>query len=313
MKNRYCFLFFFMVISVFVAYGQDTDEENGPDIRPIVYVDAKAIENKTDNKDANFNGLVDRLNNALTECGVYRVLNSSDLAAGDADDDIFTVVSDDGGKESRVETPAMKIYMTVMQYGYAANAKQDMYGNTTATFQAKIELILRVVDMRTKETLKSKNISRSATGTATTKSNLVEQVLQETNKKVVDDIIDVLVSLTPFGVMEVEGKEVVIDAPGNRLVQGQELPVFKKGKKIKNKRTGKITARESLVATIYVVTIGEDSVTCMLTTGEIIPDEDAEEGAEYDKYIIRIPEKNTTSQSKTTNAPMPANRNIAPF
>ena len=317
MKDRYCLLFFFLIISVFVAYGQDADEENGPDTRPMVYIDAKAIENKSDNKDANFKGLIDRLNNGLTECGVYRVLNSSDLAAGAADDDVFKVVSDDGGKESKVETPAMKIYMTVMQYGYAKDAKQDMYGNAIATFQAKIELILKVVDMRTKETLKAKNISRSATGTATTQSNLVEQVLQEANKRVVNDIIDVLVSLTPFGVMEVEGKEVVIDAPGNRLVQGQELPVYKKGKKIKNKRTGKVTARESQVATICVVTIGEDSVTCMLKTGEIPPEEDAEEGAEYDKYIIRIPEKNASSPAKAANAPapapLPADKNVAPF
>lgn len=317
MKNKYCLLFFFLIISSYIAYGQEFDEADGPDTRPMVYIDAKAIENKSDNKNANFEGLIDRLNNGLTECGVYRVLNSSDLAAGAADDDVFKVVSDDGGKESNVETPAMKVYMTIMQYGYARDVKKDMYENTTITFQAKIELILKVVDMRTKETLKSKNISRSATGTATTQANLAEQVLQEANKSVVNDIIDALVSLTPFGVMDVEGKEVVIDAPGNRLIQGQELAVYKKGRKIKNKRTGKITTRESLVATICVVAIGEDSVTCMLKTGEIPPDEDAEEGAEYDKYIIRISEKNAASPAKAANAPapapLPADKNVAPF
>lgn len=317
MNKRFLLLSVLALACAFITYGQETDDEVGPDTRPMVFLGEGTIENKSDNKHANFDGLIDRLNNGLTECGVYRVLNAFDLSAGAADDDIFKVISDDGGKESKVETPAMKVYMTVMQYGFAQNASQDMYGNVQATFQAKIELILKVVDMRTKETLKSKNIARSAIGTATTQSNLVEQVLQEANKKVVNDIIEVLISITPFGVMDVEGKEVLIDAPGNRLSQGQELPVFKKGKKVRNKRTGKLTARESQVATICVVTISEDSVTCMLKSGEITPDEEADEGYEYDKYVVRIPENATPSPTVSPAipqpTPLPVDKNIAPF
>ena len=317
MNKRFLLLSLLALACAFITYGQETDDEVGPDTRPMVFLGEGTIENKSDNKRANFDGLIDRLSNGLTECGVYRVLNAFDLSAGAADDDIFKVISDDGGKESKVETPAMKVYMTVMQYGFAQNASQDMYGNVQATFQAKIELILKVVDMRTKETLKSKNIARSATGTATTQSNLVEQVLQEANKKVVNDIIEVLISITPFGVMDVEGKEVLIDAPGNRLSQGQELPVFKKGKKVRNKRTGKLTARESQVATICVVTISEDSVTCMLKSGEITPDEEADEGYEYDKYVVRIPENATPSPTVSPAipqpTPLPVDKNIAPF
>ena len=313
--NKYLLLLFFVIFSSFVAFSQEEDtEENGPDMRPMVYIDAKAIENKTDNQNANFKGLIDRLNNGLTECGFFRVINSSDLAAGAADDDVFKVVADDGGKESKVETPAMKIYMTVMQYGYAKDAKQDMYGKTTATYQAKIELILKVVDMRTKETLKSKNISRAATGNATTEANLIEQVLQEANKKVVNDIIKELVMLTPFSVLDVENGEVVIDAPPSQLTKGMELPVFKKGKKVKNKRTGTMSAKESQVAVIYVVTIGEDSATCKIKEGEITPDEEADEGTEYDKYVVRIPEKKAPQSTQNTpSAAEPADKNVAPF
>ena len=53
MKDRYCLLFFLLIISVFVAYGQEADEENGPDTRPMVFIDAKAIENKSDNENKN--------------------------------------------------------------------------------------------------------------------------------------------------------------------------------------------------------------------------------------------------------------------
>lgn len=268
----------------------DEDVEDGPDVRPVVFIDAKAIENKTDNPTANFSGLIDRLNNALVECGIYRVMNSADVSTGAADDDVFKVVADDGGKESKVETPALKIYLTVMQYGFAQSGGRDMYGRTSATRQARIELILRVVDMRKKETLKSKNVSRTANGTATTDANLGEQVLQEANRLVVNDIVDVLVHLTPFSVLDVEDGEVVVDVPANRVKEGQQLVVYKKGKKVRNPRTGKYTAKESRVATIGVVTPGEDSITCKLLDGTIAKDENAEEGFEYAKYIVRIPD-----------------------
>ena len=295
------------------ASGEDEDVEEGPDMRPVVYIDAKAIENKTDNKSANFSGLIDRLDNGLVECGVYRVLNSKTMTDGIADDDVFKVVSDDGGKESKIETPAFKIYMTIMQYGFASAGGTDMYGRTSSTHQAKIELILKVVNMRTKETLQSKNIARSATGSATTAANLDEQVLQTANKLVVDDIIAELVSLTPFNVLDVEGSEVVVDVPSSRVKPGQQLTVYKKGKKIKNKRTGKVTSKESQCAVIGVVTIGEDSVTCQILSGEIKPDTDAGEGAEYDKYTVKILAAPTpASAPPPTHTPI-ATSPVAPF
>ena len=202
-----------------------------------------------------------------------------------------------------METPAMKIYLTVMTYGFAAAAGTDMYGQSSATQQAKIELILKVVDMRTKETLKSKNISATKKGTTGVKANLIEQVLQAANQQVVNDIIDVLIKLTPFYVLDVEKGEVVVDVPASRVKPGSQLVVYKKGKKVKNKRTGKVTAKESQVATIGVVTIGEDSLTCKLLDGKIEPDEDADEGSEYDKYIVRIPD--TAAAAAAVAAPVP--------
>lgn len=296
------------------AFAGDDGEEmkEGPDMRPVVYIDAKAVENKTDNSKANFTGLIDLLDNGLTECGIFRVLNSKSVSAGTADDDIFKVVGDDGGKASKIETPALKIYMIVMQYGYAKAIGRDMYGNSTAKQTAKVDLILRVVDMRTKETLKSKNIARVATGMASAEANLAEQALQEANKQVVNDIIAELVKITPFNVLDVENGEVVVDVPSNRVKPGQQLTVYRKGKKIKNKRTGKVTAKEIEIATIGVVTLSEDSVTCKLLTGEIRPDEDAEEGSEYDKFIVRIPDAPAAPAAHVV-APPAASSVAAPF
>lgn len=298
MKFNYAIL---ALCSSFIMAGiADDAEESGPDMRPLVYVDEKAIENKSDVANANFGGLIERLNNALTESGIYRVLTPKDIGAGLADDQLFKSLSTDGGKDSALKTPALKIAMTVMQYGYASTASQDIYGRQATTMQAKIELILRVVDMRTRETVKSKNISRSATGNATAQSsNLGEQVLQTALKTVVNDIVETLVALTPFSVLDVENGEVTVDVPSNRVKPGQQLLVYKKGRKVRNKRTGKVTAKESQVAVIGVQTISEDSITCKLLNGEITPNENAEEGAEYDAYTVKFPEAGTSAPPPT--------------
>lgn len=301
-----------MVCAIGAVYAR-AEEENGPDVRPLVFVDEKAIENKTDVSKANFSGLVDRLNNALTESGIYRVLTPKDIGAGLVDDQLFKSLATDGGGENELRTPALKIAMTIMQYGYASAASRDMYGRSSATMQAKIELVIRVVNMRSRETVKSKNISRSATGNATAQSNLGEQVLQTALKTVVDDIVETLVTLTPFSVLDVENGEVTVDVPPNRVKPGQQLIVYKRGRKVRNKRTGKITAKESQVAVIGVQTLSEDSVTCRLLSGEIKADE---EGAEYDAYTVKFPESGVAVPSeaaKPTVAPQTGGTSIAPF
>ena len=307
-------LAFIAAVSCVPAVFADNGDENGPDLRPLVFVDEKAIENKTGSANANFGGLIDRLNNALTESGIYRVLTPKDIGAGLVDDKLFQSLSTDGGKESTMKTPALKIAMAIMQYGYASAVAQDIYGRATATRQAKIELILRIVDMRSRETVKSKNIMRSATGSATTQSNLDEQVLQTACKTVVDDIVDTLVALTPFNVLDVENGEVTVDVPSNRVKPGQQLVVYKKGRRVKNRRTGKVTAKESQVAVIGVQTLSEDSVTCKLLSGEIKANENAEEGSEYDAYTVKFLAADTSPYPSAPPAvTVPVGTPAAPF
>lgn len=272
----------------FAEEAGDPGSEDGKDTRPLVTIDPKDVVNKTDNQKANFSGLIDRLENALVQCGMFRVQNFYKLGKGNEKVDSYSVVADDGGKGSNVETPGFFITLTVMQYGFAKAGGVDMYGKASVTEQAKIEFILGVVDMRTKESVKSEHIVKSATGTATAESNLGEQVLQTANQLSADAIVEVLVKLAPFGVMDVEDGDVTIDLPSKRAKPGMQLEVRKLGKKIKNKRTGKMTAKEKPVAVIGVTSIAEDSVTCKLLSGKIEPDEEAEEGCEYDKYHVYI-------------------------
>ena len=300
-----------MVLLSAPVFAED-DVESGPDTRPFVYLDEECIENNSDNVKANFGGLINRLNHEVTECGLHRVITSKDVGRGMKDDQLFKTIATKFNGDRELQQPALRIILTIMKYGFANAGSADLYGNVSAVRQAKIELILRVVDIKTSETLKSKNIERSATGTATAESNLQEQVLQEANKAVVADIVAELVKLTPFSVLDVENGEVVVDVPSNRVKPGQQLVVYKKGKKIKNKRTGKVTAKESQVATIGVVTLSEDSVTCKLLNGEIKPNEDAEEGCEYDRFIVRIPDAPAAPVAPVA-APPAASSAAAPF
>ena len=119
--------------------------------------------------------------------------------------------------------------------------------------------------------------------------------------------------MTPFNVIDVENNEVVIDAPASSVKPGMQLVVYKKGKSIRNRRTGKVTSKQTKVAVIGVVTIGEDSVTCKLLEGKITPNEDAEEGDEYLKYIVRVPDVSVAPSSSVTPVVPPVNSAANPF
>ena len=291
------------------------DDEKVEDTRPYVSINNEDIVNKTDNKAANFSTLIDRLNNDLVETGLYRVMSMEDAVKAWKKDDQMGVIADKKG-ELKIVTPAFFIGMTITTYGLTSAVSQDaLLGTVTGIEQAKIELILKVVDARTGETIKSKNIDGLAMGQASTTSNLREQVLQAASKKVVEKIVYELIKLTPFGVLDVEKGVVSLDVPGSLKIQGKPISigaqfvVSKMGKGKKSKRTGKVTRAEVQVAVVAVTTVGEDSCSAKLLSGEIKPIGD-DEDTQYDSYIVRI---NEGASAPPLPPPPLANDADAPF
>ena len=271
-------------------WADDEDEEQGKDTRPYVSINQEDIINKTDNPGANFKGLIDRLNNELVECGLYRVMNMEDLFKAVKKNDVMKVAADDGGKESKIETPGFFIGMTIMKYGLNAGAEVNrLSGTATALEEAKVELILKVVNAQTGETVKSKNLESGAKGSTTMSGNLREQVLQVASKSVCKKIVQELVKLTPFAVLDVEDGVVQVDVPGSIAKPGMQMIVLKQGKGKKSKRTGKVTKKESKVATIGITSVTEDSCSAKLIEGKIEPIGD-DEDTQYDPYIVRFPD-----------------------
>jgi len=303
-------------VSAMILPVRADDDEEGEDTRPYVSINKEDVVNKTDNKTANFRALIDRLNNDLVETGLYRVMSMEDAIKAVKKADQMSVVGDDGGGGTKITTPAFFVGMTITTYGVTTARSQNALTNVkTGTEVAKVELILKVVDARSAETIKSKNIDASAFGQLTgAAGNLREQVLQSAAKKACEKIVYELIKLTPFGILDVENGVVTLDVPGSLKIMGKpvqtgtQFVVSKLGKGKKSKRTGKVTRSETQVAVVSVTSVGEDSCTAKIVNGKIEPIGD-DEDTQYDPYIVKINE----GAAGTPPPPPPPEDNGAPF
>lgn len=291
----------------------DEDEEAGPDPRPFVSIDAAHIENKTDNRSANFSSLIDRLNNALTETGLWRVMDMKDMADAIKKNDQLALAAN-AKKLDNFETPGWMIKLAITTYGVAsANSQDPLMGGVTKHEQGKVELILRVVDQKG-ETLKSKNITAQSYGNAAAAANLKEQVLQDANKKACNMIVAALIEMTPFYISDIEDGVVNVDIGKPTVKVGQVLRVMKQGKGKKSKRTGKVTKSEKEVARIQIVSATDELSQAKIIGGEIKPDEDDEDDP-YKKYIVRFvdPEQDKMNTPPAAATPVSPDNGGAPF
>ena len=292
------------------------DDEKGEDARPYVSINQEDIVNKTGNVTPNFSALIDRLNHELVETGLYRVMDMDDAMKVQRKAEQMSVIADDGGGETKVATPGFFLGLTITTYGLTTTAGQNpLTGSVTSSEIGKIELILKIVDARTGETVKSKNVDGASVGQVTdANSNLHEQVLQSAAKKVCEKIVYELIKLTPFGVLDVENGVVSLDVPGSLKIMGKPLQpgtqfvVSKLGKGKKSKRTGKVTRSEKQVAVVGLTSVGEDSCSARILSGEIKPVGD-DEDTQYDPYIVKV------NEGATANPVPPASpdNGAAPF
>ena len=304
MKKIVCAL---SALALFVspAWAEDDDEDEapGPDPRPFVSIDAEHIENKTDNQKANFSSLIDRLNNALTETGLWRVMDMKDMVDAIKKNDALALAAN-AKKLDDFETPGWMIKLAITTFGAASTQSTGaLSGNTTSHEQAKVELILRVVDQKG-ETLKSKNISGQSYGNASVAANLKEQVLQDAIKKSCNLIVAALIEMTPFYINDIEGGVVNVDIGKPTVKVGQVLRVMKQGKGKKSKRTGKVTKSETEVARIQIISATDEMSQAKIIGGEIKPGDDEDDP--YKKYIVRFTDPDQDKMHTPPQAVAPA-------
>ena len=283
--------------------------EDGEDVRPFVAIDQEDVVNKTDNPTANFSSLIDRIETELAGTGLYRVMSHEDAMKVNRKWDIMDTIGDEGG-ETGIRRYGFFLGMTISTYGLtSAQSRDALTGAGTATEMAKVELMLKIVNARTSETLKPRLIEGSAVGRLSgSSSNLREQVLQSALKQVCEKIVYELVKHTQFSVLDVEDGIVSLDVPGTLKINGKpimpglQFAVSKHGKPKMSKRTGKVTRSERQVAVVGVTSVGEDSCSARILSGAIPPIGD-DEDSQYDAYIVKINEGATSVSPSVQPAP----------
>ena len=246
-------------------------QQDGPDTRPIVSIDAKDIKNKTGNPGANFQALIDRLTHELTQTGIYRVLNMEDMAKALTDSEKFTAAADDGGVKTAIRSHAFYIRMTVTAYGFSSGSANDYYTQAqNHTETARVELILTMVNARTGITVASKNIDAAsitqvtAQAGQTVSGNYNEQALQAACQTACKKIVAELIRYTPFYILDIENNQITTDIPASAAKVGDLFDIFALGKKIRNRRTGKVIQSETKIGLLRLISVGEDSSTGVL-------------------------------------------------
>jgi len=256
----------YLALSALFAVRAAADEPVR-DMRPIVCIDVKNFVNKTDNKRANFSALVDRVNHEFVQTGLYRVLNLADAGEVMQKDDVFKVISDEGGNKVSIPVPGWLVRFTVVQYGvHKSSAVDRVTGAKSELDAATVEVILSIVDMRTGETIISKNLPpatcgiprRTARG-ARQRGNYQEQALQAACREVALQTVQALIINTEFFLMDVTGGNIEVDIPASVAKPGQLFTVYRYGRARVSKRTGKKSFRKIPIGKIVLTKCDEES------------------------------------------------------
>ncbi|MGN0879334.1 MAG: hypothetical protein ACI4WT_07765 [Oligosphaeraceae bacterium] len=300
MKHRRLNLFLLPLMALSLALPANAlaadDEEDdglteGKDTRKVILIMNDSIVDKTEHANtkraSNFSSFVERLSHEFVTTGMYRIILESSIADALKNNGKLGVVrnEDDETDGRGVPRHDYNIALTIVQYGFAGRIDINKFGNKTQRNEAIVEVILQVSDGRTGEIMKSYHYKDSAQLSSTGGGNLQEQALQTANAKVAKKVVRDFLTFTPIYILGYEGGTYTLDASPQAYPLNTMLTVRTKGKRVKSRRTGKLTyTRGKDVAILQITSKGEDVIGATLVSGAIKPDPDAEEGEEYYKY-----------------------------
>lgn len=222
------------------------EEEEAADVRPVISIDQKFIENKTSVKNLNFAALVDRLTHEFTQLGVYRVVNAKDMEELLKNNEVEWVLFDDIGEPNKPLRRACYIRFVVSMYGWrTTTAHNQLYGTNAQQIVAELEAILFLVDSKTGKQIKSVNlepvkvVKDLVTGPhQRSTANLGEVALQEAARKLAKASVHETIKITKFAVYDVDGKtgKIMIEPAAGFAKVGDCYKILRPGKKIKTRR-----------------------------------------------------------------------------
>ncbi len=301
MKHRLLNLFLLPLMALSLALPAnalaDDDEEDdglteGKDTRKVILIMNDSIVDKTEHANtkraSNFSGFVERLSHEFVTTGMYRIILESSIADARKNNGILGVVRNEDDETDGRGGPShdYNIALTIVQYGFAGRIDTNKFGNKTQRNEAIVEVILQVSDGRRNGVItNSYTYKDSAQLSSTGGGNLQEQALQTANAKVAKKVVRDFLTFTPIYILGYEGGTYTLDASPQTYPLNTMLTVRTKGKRVKSRRTGKLTYTKGKdVAILQVTSKAEDVIGATLVSGAIKPDPDAEEGEEYYKY-----------------------------
>lgn len=255
----------FSAISTYCIAADDDDTEErvaeAEDTRPIISVDDRKFQNKTNDKNLNFSSLAERITHVVTQSGLFQVMNREDLSnVLDAKEEDFVIFGEE--TELKLKKQACWIRLTVIQYDVREKDHYDIYTKRTIRrMDGEVEFIASIVDAKTALVLKSVNCKGSFSDSLeadigeTVKGNIRETVLQNSVAKAARELIAYLTEFSSYTVMDDEaaGGVVLVDIPGTFVDVGECLLVSKPTKKRWHPRRKKWIGADILVAEIQIV------------------------------------------------------------
>ncbi|MBQ9366509.1 MAG: hypothetical protein IJT83_01920 [Victivallales bacterium] len=228
-----------------LAGGADKEEEFRP---PYVSVQESKIENKTDVRNANFRGLIDRLKIALMEAG-FAVKDEKDM--GDAMVErgkaaVLDGMEGDKPIEGGLVVPGYWVRMNVLQYGFGEMVRVDPTSNVKkVTRYALVEVSFFIVDARkgslvfsTMEKSEPAYISEVSSGMAGARGNFDQQALQTATDGCINKMIPKFITKVPrkfrpqpmtgtvLAVVKKDGR-VIINLNMDKVKEGDLLDVYR--------------------------------------------------------------------------------------
>jgi len=259
-----------------VAFSQD-DDKSFKDVRPIVLIDNKDI--KIASRALSVEALADKLENAISKIGVYRVITKRSLGRGIEEGDVFAALAEGGEKLASIKVPAYRMELSVTRYN-ADVARKTMekyeydnnYNRVKRTWEVvadrcNAEIIVKTIDMKSTETVLSKKYEdsfqsefRNADKHGSDRPNA--QLLNKLVDKLVDRFVLDFVRMQNFSVLSCsESGEILVDVPSTLVKVGSELLLVSRGEAVRSRRTGRVSYSEKPVASLIVKTVSEDTCT----------------------------------------------------
>ena len=303
-----------------------------------VSVQESKIQNKTDNRNANFSAMIDRLKYRLVNAG-FSVVDEQDMADALTEHEkanVFDGMEGDEPMEGGLKVPGYWMRLSISQYSaHDETTKDTVNGTITKIPTAKVVAICHLVDARSGKTIKSvqgtgeaKIDLRAGGKDKVVEGNLIEEVLQQACDICVNKFVDELYQIVPMKfrpkplsgkILAIKKGRIIVSLNADQVKPGMVLDVYRleslddeEEEEEEDGDDDDIDLSELMdevyVGTIQVIEAGEKISTCQLFAEQ--PGEEIKK-----KNIVKISTRFKPGKPKTSSPTQPRQpkRPAAPF